>query len=60
MTYALSHEQSVTWKEGAWSAARIEEEVLEDLQRRQLAELVAVVLDDGLVAFWVSDTGALI
>jgi hypothetical protein len=60
MTYTLSHEQSARWKEGAESAWRIEQAVLEDVQKRQLDETIVVVLDDGLVAFWVSDTGVLI
>lgn len=60
MTYKLSPQQSAQWKEGARAAEQVEEEVMEDLEQRRRDASVAVVLDDGLVAFWVSDEGALI
>ena len=58
MTYKLSHKQSEQWNEGACSAGQVEEEIMEDLEKRHLDESVVVVLDNGLVAFWVSDEGA--
>jgi hypothetical protein len=57
MTYKLSHTQSEQWNEGACSAEQVEEEVMEDLEKRHPDESVVVVLDNGLVAFWVSDEG---
>jgi hypothetical protein len=58
MTYKLSHKQSEQWNKGACAAGQVEEEVVEDLEKRHLDESVVVVLDSGLVAFWVSDEGA--
>ena len=58
MTYKLSHKQSEQWNEGAGSAGQVEDEIMENLEKRHLDESVVVVLDNGLVAFWVSDEGA--
>ena len=51
MTYQLTLEQSLLWEIGHWEAYRIEEDVIEDLERRDITEQVIVLLDTGAVAF---------
>ncbi len=57
MTYQLSSTQSDLWKEGWWSAWRIEEDVLADLDRQRIDAPVVVTFDDGTVAFGVTAQG---
>jgi|RhiMethySRZTD1v2_1073278.scaffolds.fasta_scaffold3539753_2 hypothetical protein len=52
MTIMLDLETSVAYLEGSWAALAIELDVLEDLRRRNVTEPTAVVLCDGMVAFY--------
>ncbi len=54
MTITLSPAQSQQWEEGGWLSLDIQETILEDIERRDILEPVAVVLATGAVAFWVS------
>ena len=54
MTIILSPAQSQQWEEGGWLSLEIQETVLEDIERRDIMQPVAVVLATGVVAFWVS------
>jgi hypothetical protein len=38
MTYTLSPEQSALWQEGNWSAYRIEEDILEHVDRQRIQD----------------------
>jgi hypothetical protein len=49
--YRLTAEQSQCWDEDPWSSWRTEEEVIEDLEARNITEEVIVLLDTGAVAF---------
>jgi hypothetical protein len=53
MIITLSLEDSVNYLEGSWEAYRIEEDTLERCIREDITEPVAVVLVDGVVAFYV-------
>ena len=58
MTYRLSQEQTDLYEEGGWSSWRIEEDVIEDLDRQGITAAVAVIQYDGAaVLFWVSAKG---
>ena len=52
MTVMLSLEQSLAYLEGNYPAYLVELDVLENLWQRNIAEPVAVVLVDGVVAFY--------
>jgi len=54
MTIILTPEQSALYEEGGWSSYRIEETILEDLDRQNITEPVIVTLDDGQILFAVS------
>jgi hypothetical protein len=46
------------YDEGGWAAWRIEEDVLEDLDREGITQPVAVIQWDGAaVLFWVTERG---
>jgi len=54
MTITLTPEQSALYEEGGWSSFRIEETILEDLDRQHITEPVVVTLDDGSILFAVA------
>jgi hypothetical protein len=54
MTIRLTPEQSALYEEGGFSSWRIEETIIEDLDRQNIEETVIVALDDGTVLFAVS------
>jgi hypothetical protein len=54
MTIRLTPEQSQQWDEDGWLSLELQETILEDIERRDILEPVAVVLATGAVAFWVS------
>ena len=54
MTITLTPEQSALYEEGGWSSYRIEESILEDLDRQHITESVVVALDTGEILFALS------
>lgn len=54
MTITLTPEQSALYDEGGYSSWRIEETIIEDLERQNMTEDVTVCLDDGQVLFIVT------
>ena len=51
MTITLTPEQSALYEEGGFSSWRIEEDIIELLDREGITEQVVVALDDGSIAF---------
>jgi hypothetical protein len=51
MTITLTPEQSALYEEGGFSSWRIEEDIVELLDREGITEQVIVALDDGSIAF---------
>jgi hypothetical protein len=51
MTIRLTAEQSALWDEGFWSARRLEDDIIEQLDRDNITEQVVVTLDTGEVIF---------
>ena len=61
MTITLTDEQSILYLEGGWDAYRIEEDILDHLDRQHITEPVAVILCDGsAVAFYVTKPGVIL
>jgi hypothetical protein len=54
MTIILTPEQSALYEEGGFAAWRVEEDVIEDLDRRNITDTVVVTLDTGEILFAVS------
>ena len=54
MTIPLAPEQRALYEEEGWSAWRIEETVIEDLDRQNITEPVVVTLDTGEILFAVT------
>ena len=54
MTIVLTPEQAETYDLGGWSSYRLEETIIEDLDRENINETVIVTLDDGQILFAVS------
>jgi len=54
MTIILSPEASAQWQEGGWLSLEIQEDILNDLDRENINEVVVVTLATGTVAFSVS------
>ena len=57
MTIVLSPEQSALYEEGGFAAWRVEEDVIEDLERRHITEPVVVTMDTGEILFSVIKGG---
>jgi hypothetical protein len=55
MTIRLTDEQSIAYLDGGWEAYRVEEEILDYIDRKGVTEPVAVLLSDGIVGFYVAD-----
>jgi hypothetical protein len=51
MHLTLTPEQSQIWEEGGFSSWRVEEDVIELLDRQGITEQCVVTLDDGSIAF---------
>lgn len=60
MVVILTDEQSTQYLEGSWEAYRIEEDVLNDLEKQGVNEPVAVCLRDGTTAFYVTAPGVIV
>jgi hypothetical protein len=61
MTLILTNEQSLLYLDGGWDAYRVEEDVLDYLDRQSVTEPVAVVLSDhSAVAFYVTKPGVIL
>ena len=54
MTIRLTAEQSMLYEQGGFSSWRVEETIIEDLERANITEDVVVTLDDGQVLFIVT------
>ena len=54
MTITLTPEQSMLYEEGGYASWRIEETVIEDLDRQGITESVVVTLDTGEILFAVT------
>jgi hypothetical protein len=51
MTITLSAEQSALYDNGGWDSFRVEETIIEDLQRQHITEPVVVTLENGAIVF---------
>jgi hypothetical protein len=61
MTIRLTDEQSILYLDGGWEAYRVEEDILDYLDRIGVWEPVAVVLSDGsAVCFYVTPPGVIL
>jgi hypothetical protein len=61
MTIRLTDEQSILYLDGGWEAYRVEEDILDYLDRIGVWEPVAVVLSDAsAVAFYVTPPGVIV
>lgn len=54
MKITFTPEQSQLYEEGGWSSFRVEETIIEDLERQHITVPVLVTLDDGTILFAVS------
>jgi len=54
MTITLTPAQSALYEEGGYSSWRVEETIIEDLERDNITDDVTVCLDDGQVLFIVT------
>jgi hypothetical protein len=54
MTIILTPEQSTLYEEGGFAAWRVEEDIIEDLDRHHITDTVVVTLDTGEILFAVS------
>jgi hypothetical protein len=50
-TIILTPEQSALWEVGGWDSYRIEETIIEDLDRQNITEPTIITLDTGQVLF---------
>ena len=61
MTIRLTDEQSLLYLDSGWDAYRVEEDILDYLERRGVREPVAVLLSDtSAVAFYVTPPGVIV
>jgi hypothetical protein len=61
MTIRLTDEQSILYLDGGWEAYRVEEDILDHLDRLGITEPVAVILSDGsAVCFYVTKPGVIL
>ena len=61
MTIRLTEEQSILYLDGGWDAYRVEEDILDYLEKVGVREPVAVVLSDAsAVCFYVTPPGVIV
>jgi hypothetical protein len=51
----MSEDDSIEYISDAWTAYALEEQILDDVIRREISEPVAVLLSDGTTAFYIGE-----
>jgi hypothetical protein len=58
MVYTLTTEQTLAYERGHWDEVRVIDDVMDDLDRRGITEVVAVLpADESCVLFWLDEQG---